>query len=682
MYPISALYAEYLRRPSREFLVKADINGVVYDDSVVVDLSVENNIVSADEFELGSAILSKLTLRLRTTDIIPDNARIVPSVALKLPASLDGARVAWKDANIAWQDAAFPWGGAVTEWLPLGEFFVDNRVQQNGLWTFTCYDRLVWADVPYVSALTYPATMQAIWDEICGRLGYAYDSTVQCNPAYRIEVGPAGYSMRQVLGYIASAHGASVYVGKDGTIKWRRYSAADKPVFAMTASDYIRVKQTNPVKTFTRIVVTYNTEDDLSFEAGSGDENHTLYVENPFATPEIVRGLYAQLNGFSYTPVQMDARGYPQIEAGDRIRYGQPVQALTWGGANVAWQDAAFTWDGYEAGGGITLALHTVFSFKGGLKMSIEAPSKSEQQSEFVVEGSLSQQINKLNTTSVRQGKPYYGLTITRTEGLTVEREDHASKVVLNSDEFRFTEGGSDALWFDVPARRWKFSGTLEGADGVFSGALSAATGTFAGELKAATGTFAGALQAATGTFSGNLSAAGGTFKGTLQAASGSFSGTITASSIQGGTIDGTTITGALIRTAASGTRIEFNSTGKLLAAYYDDYNFIAINPLFGSGPAIEYYYGGSRIASIANVSTSLWVTAGYELVLNGPRVSLSGGFSSLYSGSLSLQSALNGKLDAGAQRAINLTYDSTTKNLKLWDAGGGLLATVNIAGS
>lgn len=464
MYPISALYDEYLQRRSREWLIKVDIAGTEYGSNVIVDLVVDNSLSGGQEFELGTAILSKLTLRLKTNDVIPTNARVVPYVALQLPPDMDGANIAWQDADIAWEDADFPWQGAVTEWLPLGEFFVDKREQVKDIWTFTCYDGLYLADVPYVSQLSYPTTMQAVWDEICDSLDYEYDGSVLIDPSYQIQAGPAGYSKRQVLGYIASANAACVYVAKDGTLRFRRFSASDQPVAELTTADYMRVKQTNPTKTYTKVVVVYNTEDQLAYEAGSGDDNATLYIENPFVTPAITNALLTRLNGFTYTPVEMDARGYPQIEVGDRIRYGVRAAEydLSWQDADVAWQDADWTWDGFESGGGITIALKQTYTFKGGLRLGLAAPSKSVQESEFPVEGSLSGQINRLNKTSVREGRSYFGLTITRTDGLIVEREDHASRVIFNSDTMQWEVGGIPALRYDALSDRLKLTGDIE----------------------------------------------------------------------------------------------------------------------------------------------------------------------------------------------------------------------------
>ncbi|MCY9734174.1 hypothetical protein M5X17_10485 [Paenibacillus alvei] len=520
MYPISPLYTDYLRRPDREFIVKATVGSEEYDDTKIVDFSIENSLSLSGGFEIGTAILSKLTIKLRTNEIIPANARIVPYLSLSM------AGMAWMQAEYPWLDMAISWTGTGTDWLPLGEFFVDSRERINDVWVFTCYDKMVFADVAYISSLTYPTTQQAVFDEICNRLGWTYDSSVQINPTYQIQAGPAGYSMRQVLAYIAAANCASMYVDKAGTIKFKRFTATEEPVFAMTTADYVSVRQTNPVKTYRRVVVTYNAEDDLQYEAGTGSESETLYLENPFMTQSQVNDLQAALNGFSYLPLTMDARGFPQLEQGDIIAFEQD-EGSAWDETVSTWQDTHIPWDGivrYKS-----IILHQVFRFAGGLRMSIEAPSVSAQQSEFIVKGSLSQQLKKLNKTAVKEGRSYFGATITRNEGLLIEREDHRSKVILNSDKLSFQADGQDKIYFDPRAGRYKFNGTLEATDGIFSG---------------------------------NLQAAGGTFTGTLRGVDGDFSGTISASTINGGTINGSTIIGSNIKTAKSGRRIEIDAAG------------------------------------------------------------------------------------------------------------------------
>ncbi|OMD31371.1 hypothetical protein [Paenibacillus odorifer] len=708
MYPISPLYADYLRRLDREFIVKATVQSEDYDSSKIVDFSIENSLSLSSGFEIGNAIPSKLTIKLRTNEIIPANARIVPYL------SLTTAGLTWLEATYPWLDTQVPWTGTGTDWMPLGEFFVDSREKVNDVWTFVCYDKLVFADDIYVSTLTYPATMQAIWNEMLQRLGWTYDGSVVINPSYVIQVGPAGFTYRQMMAYIASANSASVFIGKDGTVKFKRFAAAAVPVFEMTASDYSRVKQTNPVKTFTRVVVTYNTEDDLSYEAGSGDGNHTLQLINPFATQSMVNDLLATLNGFAYLPVVIEGMGYPQLEHGDVIGF-ERYEGSSWLETVSTWSGTDIPWNGivdYQ-----TLIMHQVFTFSGGLRMTIEAPSQSEQQSEFPARGTIKEAINSLNKTALKEGRNYYGFSASREYGLIVEREDHRSKLTLNSDTMDWQVNGQSALHYDAQANRLKFTGTLEGVDGVFSGSLSAAKGTFAGDLTAAGGTFKGALQAAsgsftgelvaaTGSFSGDLNAAGGTFRGALQAASGTFTGDLSAvggtftgtlvgvdgnfsGNITASHISGSIVTGGTVRTSADGERIEITPTG--LRSY--DSNGVRrvsiANDGRGNYGGVGFWgSGGTELAGMYTEDnfSFLYAVGALQIFSFSDRVFFSSNVdfttANAYGLKISsvedLQTTLNSKANA-SESGYNLVFDNTSRNLKLFSRTGGLLAQVNI---
>lgn len=522
MYPVSPSIENWLRKRAREFLVMATVNDVEYHDDVLLDFSIENSLSLSDELELGTVIPNKLTIRFRTQQEFAPNAKIVPFIAL----SADN--LTWAEADIAWGDAVFPWEGGHTEWMPMGEFYIDNRTEDRGVWTYTCYDKLVFADVPYISQLTYPASMQAVWDEICTRLGFAYDSSVQIDPSYMIGAGPAGYSCRQVMGFIASANSACAYMGKDSMLKFKTLSAAEMPAFEMTEADYVRAKLTNPLKTYSRVVLIYDIDDGLFYEAGTGDDSQTLFIENPFGTQGMADAILAEIDGFSYTPVSMPARGYPQLDQGDIFEF-ERFESHSWVDADLAWDDADFPWDGRTKHHSIIL--HQVLDFKGGLSMQIEAPTISEQQSEFIVEGTLEQAVNKLNRDTIKYDKPYHGVTHSKEHGIVTQFG--SNKLTINSDVLLDWEvNGVRKLYYDENDDAIKFSGVIE-----------------ASELT------------------------GNTISG----------GVITGASIQGGTINGGVITGALIQTKPTGQfpRIELSSTSNLLRAESSPGYRIDLDPTF-----------------------------------------------------------------------------------------------------
>lgn len=323
--------------------------------------------------------------------------------------------------------------------------------------------------------------------------------------------------------------------------------------------------------------------------------------------------------------------------------------------------------------------------------MTLEAPSVSEQQSEFGVDGSLTAAVNKLNKDALKEGKSYYGATLTRTEGLTIEREDHLSKVILNSDKMSFQANGQDAIYFDIPSRRYKFNGTLEATDGVFSGNLQAAGGTFTGDLRAAGGTFTGTLQGVNGTFSGTLQAANGTFVGTLKA------GRVEGGEIIGSYIQGADILGSKIRTAASGDRIELDPNG---FTFYDNNNArrvtLGTNQVAGISGHTYYNTSGQSQGLIYANSSELDVIGNNNLRLGASfgRTYLQGAIdfnsaSIVYGFTISKVEGLSSKLDSMegnisskanlSEAGYNLTFDQSSRNLKLYSKTGALLAQVNI---
>lgn len=649
MYPISSIMADYLRRHDQEFRTKATINGAEYTDSKIVDFKVEDRMTLSDGFEIGTAIPSKLTFRLRAAEELPANAQIVPYVALSL------ASMTWMEANISWDSDPYPWTGGATEWLPLGEFYVDSRDKVNDVWEYICYDKLVYADQPYISSLTYPASQQAVFDEVCGRLGYSYDSSVVINPAYIVPIAPTGFTMRQVLGYIAGANCASLFMGKNGLLKMKRFVPNEQPVFDLGLADYIRARQTNPLKSYTRVVVTYDTEDNLTYESGSGDENHTLTLENPLVTQAMADALCASLSGVSYLPLTMDAKGYPQLEQGDRIGVGL-YEGTSWMETITPWMETEIPWTGvvqYQS-----YILHQVFSFKGGLLMSIESPSVSEQKSEFKVPGTLSEAVDKLDKTAVKEGKYYYGTTITRHAGIKVQRSDGKSDLTLNSDIMEWRVDGQTQLYYDALANRIKFSGTLEAADGIFSGDLSAVGGTFTGTL-----------QGVDGIFTGDLEAVGGTFTGTLVGVDGDFSGTITASEFIGGSV-----IGAIIRTAAAGTypQVLMDPSAVAFGVYADANNGILIPAYDGGVSRIRFLANGNESAIYNSPSVGMAIAAYGNATISGTNIDLQPGagrvrlmsWDDLYSvaESTTLRSeldalwmALAGKASANHSHTVNL---------------------------
>lgn len=564
MYPISPMFEEFLRSRGRTWEAAIEVNGVSYGKDKIVEFNIENSLAPGSDFTIGSAVASTMSMTLRINEDLPIGAKVVPYI------SLSAADVTWIQAEFSWADADFTWLGDGLEGMPLGEFYIDTRRQVKDTYVYSCLDKLVLGNSAYISQLDYPVSMEDVWNEICAELELENADTVTLEP-YILNAAPSGYTMREVLGYIAAVNCASVFVGKDGKINLRKYRANDNAVFEIETDDYFSFKQTNPLRTFTKVEVTYDVEDKLTYTAGEGDENATISITNPLATQDIVNDMLAKINGFSFLPVEMDVRGYPQVEVGDRITVAKQ-EGKSWAETITAWDETHISWEGKTYHQTIITLLK--YSFKGGLGMSIKSVSKSTQQSEFNSPKVLEQQVNRQTANALRYDKPYYGVTHSRTRGIVVNREDGAAEAIFNADELKFRAGGEDALWFDVPSKKFHFSGTLIGVDGEFSGTVSAAT--------------------------------------------------IIGSKVHGGTIEGTTIRGSeffggTFSTRETGyPRIIMTDTADLLAAEYSDTQKIVIDPngYMGNPYPFLRFINGAYEGSIRHAGASGWIFNSERVVM------------------------------------------------------------------
>ena len=411
MFTVSELFKQYVKLPSREFDVKAVINDVTYDNTSVINFDIEDIMLADEEFTLGTVISSKLTIPLKTTNVIPSNAKVTPFIRL---------------------NGASGW----TEWIPLGSYFIDNRLTDNGLINLTCFDRIMYSEQKYVSGLTYPTSTTNVLNEVCGIAGITLDSSVVL-AAQNIQIAPTGYTLRQVLGYIAGMNCGSWKMTKDDKLMLVKFIS--NPVRTiLDTTTYSAAKQTNPARTYTKLTVEYD-DDGNSYSSGVGNIENTLFVVNPFVTQAIVNNMFGIINNFSYVPFTMEWKDWVYIETGD---------ALT-----ITMRDSSNI---------NTVLLTNKMSFRGGIKSVATAPGISDQNSEFAFSGGIAQQTKN----AVKQGRSYFGVTITKEDGLKVEKSDGASEAIFNSDVFEMNAKDTQGvmrkrIYFDPVAGNYIFDGLL-----------------------------------------------------------------------------------------------------------------------------------------------------------------------------------------------------------------------------
>ena len=107
-----------------------------------------------------------------------------------------------------------------TAWTPLGVFWIDERAERDGKMTVTCYDVMMAAERAWEPGdeAAFPMTMEQAAKAIATAMGTGLDPRCAFNGAYTVDYPAEGYTMREVLGYIAAAHGGNWIVTAAGQL--------------------------------------------------------------------------------------------------------------------------------------------------------------------------------------------------------------------------------------------------------------------------------------------------------------------------------------------------------------------------------------------------------------------------------------------------------------------------------
>lgn len=172
---------------------KCVITGVAYDKTRIFSCRVDRALFTGKP-TIGACCAATLTLSILPDGVIPRMAEVVASVRLRC-------------------------GDMVSEWLPLGTFWVDTRAQEGRMLTLTCYDAMLKAEAPFFTEGDWEdITMQAAATEIASRIGVELDPRTELNSSY-IMGYPNDYTMREVLGYIGAAHGGNWIITPENRLR-------------------------------------------------------------------------------------------------------------------------------------------------------------------------------------------------------------------------------------------------------------------------------------------------------------------------------------------------------------------------------------------------------------------------------------------------------------------------------
>ena len=411
---------------------------VEYDNASIYGVEISRNVLPNSTPEVGGATSGEMKISILPQDTIPRGAKI--KLFLRIATDDDAS-----------------------EWINKGTWYIDSRETSFGqlVTTFNCVDAMLMTEQTYPNAgtETWPKAETAVVNTICGLMdGVTLDSRTTL-AGYNVEY-PNDLTCREILGYIAAANGGNWTITDDNKlflVKWVYASGRSDYNVYTNLQEYTILGETNPIN---KVIIWYDDENgfiapaqnngvDNEVVSGNDDGYYTLEVDCPWATQAMANNLLTLFNGWVYKAYDLThAAVIPAAEMGDVI-----------------------TFDGIS-----TPMLSLNVSIGGGFYPDISSPGQDEVDSEFPYQTQTQKAIQR----KVTLDQPYFGVTISREEGLKIERSDNTSEALFNSQVFtmRAQVDGSmkDRIYFDPVKGDYIFDGVL-GADAVFTDSLYAEMG-------------------------------------------------------------------------------------------------------------------------------------------------------------------------------------------------------------
>lgn len=248
------------------------------------------------------------------------------------------------------------------EWIPMGYFTIKEQKKDRNLLTFTAYDRLESKLAKaYKSKITkYPVESKEFLTDISEQAGVEFDTsklsdslmidkilTVNDQSGEKSCKEPFdGFTMQQVVGYIAQLHGTFAICDRSGKVTFRWYEAltADYPgKIGDTAGSYLKDQNLSFIyntieflkESHTYLIKTNRYFDDLlqsetmcqisgiscdtennHYESGT---NINTNLSNPVMTQEWLDKILEKIKDTRYYPVSFSFMGDPRLDVGDVV---------------------------------------------------------------------------------------------------------------------------------------------------------------------------------------------------------------------------------------------------------------------------------------------------------------------------------------------------------------------------
>jgi hypothetical protein len=205
MQNTSDLYKSIRDDPLCSAETRATIAGVLYEQDRLSPPETSGSLFPDGKPSVGNCISRQLDLTISPAGTIPRMAEIKLETRLVIKDALTGEVL------------------QASEWIPKGTFYIDTRETDKvtGVMTIHGYDAMLKAEQMLLTETTeddWPKPMDEVVAEIAQRMGVTVDSRTVVS--HTLQAGyPLEYTMREVLGFIASAHAGNWIITDAGELR-------------------------------------------------------------------------------------------------------------------------------------------------------------------------------------------------------------------------------------------------------------------------------------------------------------------------------------------------------------------------------------------------------------------------------------------------------------------------------
>lgn len=363
-----------IKKYSRNIKAKISFSNMTLEGTEIKDISITNNLLTGEEFEIGTFITSIATVTILNEEVYQ---------------SLEG-----KECNI--------YIGAITsagtEYINMGIYRVTKETIKDQLITLEMEDRTSKFDKEFKN-ITYPVTLKQIVENVCNQVGVSLSSDFY-NSSYKIFEDPKleeGTTCRSVIAAVAELTGGYARINPAGKLEFfnlekpsnlycfsgdGNYASNDEKInsgsldkILIDRNMYYSLDVTkNETETITKVSIM--TDNIYSSKGNDNGKNYVIdnnILITTHENKELLTSIYNKLVGLSYKSINMKWQGNPSYQIGDNIT----------------------VYDGKVFHN--TYIMSRKLSFNGGLTEEYSASGKSKEEDSTQVQGTISQQVKRAN---------------------------------------------------------------------------------------------------------------------------------------------------------------------------------------------------------------------------------------------------------------------------------------------